>query len=64
MKNGQVSILVMTKMERYPFWYYQRTTGARHAFQVVFDEPFVEADCFARTDPVVVPARTFFSQLV
>jgi predicted AAA+ superfamily ATPase len=44
--------------------YYQRATGARHAFQIVFDEPFVDADCFARIDPVVVPARTFFSQLV
>ena len=44
--------------------YYQRATGARHAFQVVFDESFVDADCFARADPVVVPARTLFSQLV
>lgn len=44
--------------------HYQRATGARHAFQVVFDEPFVDADCFSRQDPVVVPARTFFSQLV
>ena len=44
--------------------YYQRETGARHAFQIVFDEPFVDADCFARTDPVVVPAKTLFSQLV
>ena len=44
--------------------HYQRAAGARHAFQVVFDEPFVEADCFSRVDPVVVPARTFLSQLV
>ena len=44
--------------------YYQRATGARHAFQIVLDEPFVDADCFARTDPVVVPAKTLFSQLV
>ena len=44
--------------------HYQLATGARHAFQIVFDEPFVKADCFARTDPVVVPARTFLSQLV
>ena len=44
--------------------HYQRTTEARHAFQVVFDEPFVNADCFSRFDPVVVPARTFLSQLV
>lgn len=44
--------------------HYQRATGARHAFQIVFDEPFIEANCFRRMDPVVVPARTFFSQLV
>ncbi|MBP5321199.1 MAG: ATP-binding protein [Kiritimatiellae bacterium] len=44
--------------------FYQRVTGARHAFQLVFDEPFVSADCFTRNDPVVVPARTFLSQLV
>ena len=44
--------------------HYQRITGARHAFQVVFDESFVDADCFMRRDPVVVPARTFLSQLI
>ena len=44
--------------------HYQRVTGAPHAFQVVFGEPFVNADCFARRDPVVVPARTFLSRLV
>ena len=44
--------------------YYQRATGARHAFQVVFEESFVAADCFTRFTPVVVPARTFFSQLI
>ena len=44
--------------------YFQTATGARHAFQAVFSESFVAADCFSRTDPVVVPARTLFSQLV
>jgi hypothetical protein len=44
--------------------YFQKATGARHAFQVVMDLPYVHADCFARTDPAVVPARTFLSQLV
>ena len=44
--------------------HYQRVTGAQHAFHVVFDEEFVDVDCFSRRDPVVVPARTFFSQLV
>jgi hypothetical protein len=39
-------------------------TKARHAFQVVHDLPFVAADCFARTEPTVVPAQTFLSQLL
>ncbi len=43
--------------------HFQRLTGAHHAFQVVFDAPYVAADCFARTDPVTVPALTFLSQL-
>ena len=43
---------------------FQRVTGAKHAFQVVFDEPYVDADCFSRTDPVAVPAKTFLSQLL
>lgn len=44
--------------------FYQKATGARHAFQVVYDAPYVDVDCFSRTDPVVVPARTFLSQLL
>ena len=43
--------------------YYQGCTKARHAFQVVLDAPYVQADCFSRTTPVAVPARTFLSQL-
>jgi hypothetical protein len=42
----------------------QKQTGARHAFQVVMQEPYVEADCFRHPDPVVVPARTWLSQLL
>ncbi|MBT3297245.1 MAG: ATP-binding protein [Victivallales bacterium] len=44
--------------------HYQRQTGAAHAFQVVLNLPYVDADCFARTTPTVVPARTFLSQLL
>ena len=44
--------------------HYQKTTGAKHAFQVVFDQSFIDADCFKRTDPVIAPAKTFLSQLV
>ncbi len=43
--------------------YMQAQTGAKHAFQVVIEEEYVEADCFQATKPVVVPARTFLSQL-
>lgn len=41
----------------------QRAIGARHAFQVVANLPFTEADAFDYTQPVIVPARTFLSQL-
>jgi len=35
-----------------------------HAFQVCMDLDYVEADCFAQKSPLIVPARTFLSQLV
>lgn len=43
--------------------YYQHATFAKHAFQVVVDLPFVDADCFGESAPVVVPAATLLSQL-
>ena len=42
---------------------FQRQTGAKHAFQVVFDLPFEKIDCFEYSEPVVVPAKTFLSQI-
>jgi len=44
--------------------YFQTRTGAKHAFEVVMDADFVDADCFEATFPIRVPARTFLSQLV
>ena len=44
--------------------HFQQQTKAPHAFQVVMDLPYANINCFNYTDPVVVPARTFFSQLV
>ena len=44
--------------------YFQEVTQAEHAFQVVQDAPWIDADCFSERKPVVVPARTFLSQLV
>ncbi len=44
--------------------HFQRQVGAQHAFQVAMDLDYEDADCFTRTDPTIVPARTFLSQLV
>lgn len=44
--------------------YFQRLTGAQHAFQVAFDLPFVDTNLFTRTTPIRVPALTFLSQLL
>lgn len=43
---------------------FQEQLQAPHAFQVVIDEPFVDVDCFSYQKPVIVPAKTFLSQLV
>jgi uncharacterized protein len=44
--------------------YFQTRTRARHAFHVVLEAPFEVTDCFERTVPTVVPARTLLSQLL
>lgn len=44
--------------------YFHGETGARHAFQIVLDAEYDGRDCFACTNPVIVPAKTFLSQLV
>jgi uncharacterized protein len=44
--------------------YFQKATKAKHAFQAVIELPYVNADCFARNEPIVVPARTLLSQLL
>jgi predicted AAA+ superfamily ATPase len=44
---------------------YQDRTKAPFAFQVVIDSEYVDADCFAAPrGAIVVPARTFLSQLL
>ena len=44
--------------------YFQQQTQAPHAFQVAVDAEFVERDCFEQSRPIVVPGKTFLSQLV
>ena len=41
----------------------QKATGAAHAFQVVRDLPYADADAFSHRDPISVSARSFLSQL-
>lgn len=43
---------------------FQKQTGAGHAFQVAFDLPYIPKNCFDETEPIIVPAKTFLSQLV
>ena len=44
--------------------HFQAQTQARHAFRVVLEAPFAATDCFDRSAPTVVSARTLLSQLL
>jgi predicted AAA+ superfamily ATPase len=44
--------------------YFQRQLRCDHAFQIVVETEYVDADCFSYKDPVIAPARTFLSQLL
>lgn len=44
--------------------YFARKLNVRHAIQAVMDLPYEDIDCFSYDKPVVVPAKTFFSQLI
>lgn len=43
---------------------FQKLTNAEHAFQVSLTTDYVDANCFGSNAPLIVPARTLFSQLV
>lgn len=47
-----------------PLRHFQAQTKAPHAFQVVWQQPFVHADPFSRHDPTIVAAHTLLSQLL
>ena len=44
--------------------YFQKQIQAPHAFQVVLNADYEDANCFDFSQPVIVPAKTFLSQLV
>jgi predicted AAA+ superfamily ATPase len=66
-RNGKPWFLVEAKASGHELSgaldHFQRQTRAEHAFQVTLELDYVEADCFKRTTPTVVPARTLLSQL-
>lgn len=43
---------------------FQKKTKANHAFQVVINMDYEDVDCFSYHEPIIVPAKTFLSQLV
>jgi len=43
---------------------FHKEIGTRHAFQVIFNMDFINKNCFEYHDPVIVPVKTFLSQLV
>ncbi len=44
--------------------YFYKELDVKHAFQVVYEMPYVDTDCFKEKKPVIVPASTFLSQLI
>ena len=44
--------------------FFQKQLGAKHAFQVAMGAEYIDRDCFDYDYPVIVPARTFLSQLL
>lgn len=45
-------------------YYYKEKLNVPYAFQIGFDMPYVDRDCFETEEPVVVSAKTFLSQLI
>lgn len=68
-KNDEVWFLVEVKLSDHNkisphLVEFQKQTDAQHAFQVIVDMPYINKDCFKINTPVIVPAKTFLSQLV
>lgn len=68
-KNGTPWIMVEVKKSENAglsksFYHFHNALKPQHAFQVVFDMDYIDVDCFSLKQPMVVPAKTFLSQLV
>ena len=67
-KNGEPWFIVEVKTKAKglspALYHFQKKTQASHAFQLAFDLPFVQKNCFEEKGPILVPARTFLAQLM
>jgi predicted AAA+ superfamily ATPase len=68
-KNGNPWFLVEVKLSNNRnisphLGEFQQQIDAEHAFHVVLDMPYVDKNCFEYKKPIIVPAKTFLSQLV
>lgn len=68
-RNGKSWFLVEVKSSKKSplgrnLEYFQIRTGAEHAFQVMMDADFEDADCFEFSYPVRVASKSFLSQLI
>lgn len=68
-KNGKPWFLVEVKLSNNKeisphLKLFQEQLAAEHAFQVVMNLPYVNKDCFSVKTPIIVPAKTFLSQLI
>lgn len=59
----EVKTSVSSKLSPNLEWF-QKKTAANHAFQVIMDAEYIEADIFSKKTPLKVPAKTFLSVLV
>lgn len=68
-KNQTPWIMIEAKLSKSQafsshFYHFHDQLQPTHAFQVVYEMPFVAIDCFKAKRPLIVPASTFLSQLI
>lgn len=68
-KNDKPWMLIETKLQNNTpisphLYYFQKQLKADYALQVVINMDYVHKNCFASQSPLIVPAKTFLSQLV
>ena len=44
--------------------YFKKQLNPKYSFQVALDGDYIDASCFNDSEPIIVSAKTFLSQLV